>query len=209
MRLYEENPFCSRRIRPGAIPFYFPQGKSTETLIERLESNGWNGQIIGPHGSGKSTLLAAMLPEIAKHGKRIVHLELQDGVRELPLLSEEYELMDENTLVAIDGYEQLSYWAKRRLKNRSRQQGFGTLILAHIPYDYPDLYRTASELRVAKRLVAILLRNTIIYIPESVIERQYREYQGNIREMLFSFYDIYEYAYRTALQKKQAATPLS
>ena len=86
MGLYEENPFCTRRIRPGAIPYYFPQGKSVETLVDKLEANGWDGQIVGPHGSGKSTLLAAMLPEIARRGKRLVHLELQDGVRELPLL---------------------------------------------------------------------------------------------------------------------------
>lgn len=201
MELYEENPFCTRRIRPGAIPYYFPQGKSVETLVDKLEANGWDGQIVGPHGSGKSTLLAAMLPEIARRGKRLVHLELQDGVRELPLLLEEYELMDENTLLAIDGYEQLSYWARRRIRNRGRQQKFGTLILAHISYGYPNLYRTVSELRTAKRLVTRLLKNTVVYISDEMVEQQYHLCKGNIREMLFSLYDVYECAYRNAKMK--------
>ena len=204
MGLYEENPFCTRRIRPGAIPYYFPQGKSVETLVDKLEANGWDGQIVGPHGSGKSTLLAAMLPEIARRGKRLVHLELQDGVRELPLLLEEYELMDENTLLAIDGYEQLSYWARRRIRNRGRQQKFGTLILAHISYGYPNLYRTVSELRTAKRLVTRLLKNTVVYISDEMVEQQYHLCKGNIREMLFSLYDVYECAYRTAKMKRDS-----
>ena len=201
MELYEEYPFCTRRIRPGAIPYYFPQGKSVETLVDKLEANGWDGQIVGPHGSGKSTLLAAMLPEIARRGKRLVHLELQDGVRELPLLLEEYELMDENTLLAIDGYEQLSYWARRRIRNRGKQQKFGTLILAHISYGYPNLYRTVSELRTAKRLVTRLLKNTVVYISDEMVEQQYHLCKGNIREMLFSLYDVYECAYRAAKMK--------
>ncbi|MDO4576293.1 MAG: hypothetical protein Q4D98_13890 [Planctomycetia bacterium] len=197
MHLYEENPFCSRRIRPGAIPYVFPPGISADMLIDRLQENRWYGQIVGPHGTGKSTLLATLLPQIRARGMRLTHLEIQEGVRELPLLYEEYELMDTNTVLAIDGFEQLSYWTRRKLQNRSRRQGFGVLILAHKSYGLPDLYRTESDLATGKMLVELLLKNTIVRIPDHVIESHYEENNGNLREMLFSLYDIYEYVIRS------------
>lgn len=200
--MYAENPFCSRRIRPGAIPFYFPEGISIQTLIETLKKNAWHGQIVGPHGSGKSTLLAALLPEIANCGRRIVHLELQDGVRQLPLSDADFLEMDENTQLAIDGYEQLSYWTRRRLKSKAARQGFGVIILGHEPLEYPDLYQTSRELAVAKLIVSRLLANTIVRIPESVVEEHFELCSGNLREMLFSLYDVYEEAYRTLKGKK-------
>ncbi|MDO4570475.1 MAG: hypothetical protein Q4D38_08835 [Planctomycetia bacterium] len=203
MHLYEENPFCTKRIRPGAIPFQFPEGVSAETLIDTLEQNEWCGQIIGPHGSGKSTLLATLLPEIERRGKKIIHIELQDGVRQLPLSEEDINAMDENTLLAIDGYEQLSLWTRWRLKSRSRSQKFGVIIIAHEPFEYPELYRTQSEILMGKFIVSKLLKNTIVRISDSIIEGHYDEHEGNLREMLFSLYDVYENAYGALLPQKE------
>ena len=191
----EENPFCSRRIKPGAIPFYFPEGMSNQTLLEILCLNAWCGQIIGPHGSGKSTLLASLLPEVEKCGRRIVHLELQDGVRYLPLSEVEFADMNENAQLAIDGYEQLSFWERRKIRRKSERQKFGVIVLGHEPLDYPDLYQTSSELSTAKLIVSRLLENTIVRIPDSVVEEHFRQNNENLREMLFSLYDVYEEAY--------------
>ena len=193
--MHEENPFCSRRIKPGAIPFYFPEGMSNQTLLEILCLNAWCGQIIGPHGSGKSTLLASLLPEVEKCGRRIVHLELQDGVRNLPLSDEDFASMDEKTQLAIDGYEQLSYWVRRKIRRKSEKQKFGVIVLGHEPLEYPDLYQTSRELSTAKLIVSRLLENTIVRIPDSVVEEHFRQNNGNLREMLFSLYDVYEEAY--------------
>ena len=73
--------------------------------------------------------------------------------------------------------------------------------MAHISYGYPNLYRTVSELRTAKRLVTRLLKNTVVYISDEMVEQQYHLCKGNIREMLFSLYDVYECAYRNAKMK--------
>ncbi len=196
MHIYEENPFCSRRIRPGAIPFFFPEGMGVDTLVQRLRENAWLGQIVGPHGSGKSTLLAALLPAVETAGRKVVHLELHDGARQLPLSPEEIARMDTETLLAIDGFEQLSYWARRRLKNKSRAQGFGLIIIAHAPYDLPDLYRTRGNLEVAQMIVKELLQDTPVNIPPEVVEERFHEHEENVREMLFSLYDVYELEYR-------------
>ncbi len=200
--MYQENPFCSRRIRPGAIPFYFPEGISFETLLATLETNAWCGQIIGPHGSGKSTLLAALLPEIAQRRRRIIHLELQDGVRQLPISETDFLEMDANTQLAIDGYEQLSFWTRRKIKNRAQKQGFGVIILGHEPLEYPDLYQTSRELSVAKLIVHQLTANTIVRIPDAIVQEHFELYNGNLREMLFSLYDVFEEAYRALNDRK-------
>ncbi|MDO4550577.1 MAG: hypothetical protein Q4C96_04930 [Planctomycetia bacterium] len=194
--IYAENPFCSRRIKPGAIPFFFPEGLNEEILVERLRENEWYGQIIGPHGSGKSTLLAALLPALENEGRHLLHLELQDGTRHLPLTPEQLEKLDKNSLLAIDGYEQLSYWSRRRLKNKSKIQGFGTLIIAHAPFDLPILFRTHGNLEVAQQIVKDLLLGTPVHISESLVEERFYEQKGNVREMLFSLYDDYEMEYR-------------
>lgn len=196
MQIYGENPFCSRRIRPGAIPFMVPDGMAMDVLVERLRENGWLGQIIGPHGSGKSTLLAALLPAVEKAGRQVVHVELQDGVRQLPLSPEDIERLDAETLLAIDGYEQLSYWSRRRLKNKGKSLGFGLIIIAHAPFDLPDLYRTRGDLVIAQMIVRELLRDTPVVIPPELVEERFHEHGGNVREMLFSLYDVYELEYR-------------
>src|SRR5262245_49587973 len=70
------NPFSTRFIRPGAIPFIFSAGESAESLVDHLRVNNWRGQIIGPHGSGKSTLLAALLPALQAAGRTVACVSL-------------------------------------------------------------------------------------------------------------------------------------
>ena len=55
-----DNPFSTRRISPGAIPYVLPPGENAYALVDRLRQAGWWGEIVGPHGSGKSTLLATL-----------------------------------------------------------------------------------------------------------------------------------------------------
>ena len=74
-----ENPFCTRRISPGAIPYIFPPGENAETLVDRLRQAGWWGEITGPHGSGKSTLLAALTAAIERTGQRTILVALHDA----------------------------------------------------------------------------------------------------------------------------------
>jgi len=59
---WEANPFATRFVRPGSVPFLFAHQETVEQLVDRLGKARWYGQIVGPHGSGKSTLLASMLP---------------------------------------------------------------------------------------------------------------------------------------------------
>ena len=131
------NPFATRFIRPGAVPYVFDEGQSTAMLIERLESLGWWAQIVGPHGSGKSTLLAQLTPALEQAGRRPAMFALHDGQRRLP---GDWLIEVSRTsarLIIIDGYEQLSRASRFWLKRRCRREGWGLLVTAHDNVGFP------------------------------------------------------------------------
>ncbi len=50
------NPFATRAIRAGALPYWDPGQQQTD-IDRRFAQAGFRGAIVGPHGSGKTTLL--------------------------------------------------------------------------------------------------------------------------------------------------------
>src|SRR5262245_55807228 len=78
------NPFATRWVRPGVIPYYFAHTTNAAAVVEKLKENRWRGAIIGPHGSGKSTLLASLAPLIESAGRRVRAASLHDRQRSLP-----------------------------------------------------------------------------------------------------------------------------
>ncbi len=188
------NPFSAHRIRPGAIPYHFPPGHTAEGLLARLEQSGWQGQIVGPHGTGKSTLLAALRPLIERRGKATLLYELHDRQRYLPVKAGQEELTG-GSLLIVDGYEQLSLWSRIRLRRLCRRRRLGLLVTTHRPAALPVLFRTQSSCQLALRLARELLRgeaegDEVIAVDE--VSRLFAEHQGNLREVLFGLYDLYE-----------------
>jgi hypothetical protein len=125
------NPFATRFVRPGVIRFRFPVEESTHTLVKKLQAHRWHGEIVGPHGVGKSSLLATLLPEIAATGRELIHIALHDGERILPCDTPNWLSWTTNTLLAIDGYEQLSSWSRWKLVWQCWWRGAGILITTH------------------------------------------------------------------------------
>ena len=173
------NPFCTRHVRPGAIPFRFPEGLDATALVDRLEANGWRGQIVGPHGSGKSTLLEALLPELRRR-RAVVRVELHDCERRLPA---EAWAAGEGTLLVIDGYEQLGWWTRWRVRRHWR----ALLVATHRGQGLPDLYRTGVTAELAGAIVRELHEDEV---PD--LGRMLASHRGNLREVLFELYDRYE-----------------
>jgi hypothetical protein len=186
-----ENPFATRWMRPGALAYRFPAGQSVERLVETLRANRWRGEITGPHGCGKSTLLAALLPALREAGREPLLQTLHDGQRRLPR-----ELTDAawtpRTQVIVDGYEQLGRLARARLKRRSRRAGCGLLVTAHAPAGLPELARVAPDLETVVQLVAHLLGQSSAPIAREEIARRFAAREGNVRDVLFDLYDLYE-----------------
>ena len=190
------NPFSSRFVRPGAIPFFFPEGCSLEQILERLQQTGWQGQILGAHGSGKSALLAQLIPAIQATGRPTVLYELHEGCRQLPAPFPPPTEAAQPPVIIIDGYEQLSRWNRFRLRRQCRQWQFGLVVTAHRSVGLPELVRFRPDLHLAQKIVQWLLRDSPGAITPEETAAAYHAHHGDLREMLFDLYDLWEQRFR-------------
>ena len=189
--LSADNPFSTRYTRPGAIPFVFPPAVSAEGLVEQLRGQGWRGAIIGPHGSGKSSLVASLIPAIRRAGKEVQLIELHDGQRRLPVDLDGREMAD-GSVVVVDGYEQLSWWNRLRLRSVTRRRGLGLLVTSHAPTALPLLFRTSTDLELAQAIVRSLLAGRAELVTREQLAHRFESRHGDLREFLFDLYDLYE-----------------
>lgn len=184
------NPFSTRFTRPGALPFYFDEGDDAGELVARLRQHNWFGQIIGPHGSGKSTLLATLRPVLEAAGRevRLVQLPAEPATKfSLPSRRQ----LSAATQLVIDGYEQLSPLTRWLIVRRCRWRGCGLLITAHRDSGLPTLYTMQPGLELALSLARRLLPAADA-IGRADIEAAWQAHRGNLREVLFSLYDLFE-----------------
>ena len=183
------NPFATRFTRPGAC-HYLPPGQSPGTIVAALRQAGWWGQIVGPHGSGKSTLVATLIPEMIGQGRRGGPFALSQGQRQLPgaLAPGSW---NSQTQVVIDGYEQLSWWNRRKVQSLSRRAGAGLLITTHKSCGLANLFQTAPSLPLAQSIVGQLVPADTTITADDV-DQAWQEQGGNLRELLFRLYDLYQ-----------------
>lgn len=192
-----DNPFSSRFVRPGAIPYLFTAGTSASQLVDKFCGAGRRGQLVGPHGAGKSTLLALLMKEFAARGEVVTHFELHDGQR---ALNDPIEIAP-GSVICVDGYEQLSYWSRYALARRASREGCGLLITSHrvvwFPAKLPVLAEVRPSVAVAVNLALSLLKqhggaSNAGGIGPAEIERIFFEVGGDLRELFFRLYDLYE-----------------
>jgi hypothetical protein len=171
-----DNPFATCWTKPGAIPFRFDEGQSAASLVEKLASHNWRAAIVGPHGSGKSTLLESLKPALIAAGCRIQSTTMRDGERRLPsdFWCRSQDVVTEpngdlhptadaalaigccRILVVIDGFEQLAWLERSRLKWFCRRHNVGLLVTSHRPSGLPTLVHLSPNRQLINRLVADL-----------------------------------------------------
>jgi hypothetical protein len=195
------NPFATRWVRPGALPYQFPPGGSAATIMTQFEKSNWRGAVIGPHGSGKSTLLAALVPVIEQTGRIVRMVTLHDGQRRLPADFLESIAGDRPTIAIVDGFEQLGWWARRRLKFHCHGPHCGLLVSAHVDAGacgLAVLFRTTTSLAVFAHLVEHHLPFHNGLIRPADFAAAFDACHGNLRNSFFSLYHLFERRRRAA-----------
>jgi energy-coupling factor transporter ATP-binding protein EcfA2 len=182
------NPLATRFTRPGAIEFLFAAGESSTSLVQKLREQNWWGQIVGPHGSGKSTLLAALEPAIAEAGRTMERRSLAGGQRQL----EPRPQLNAKSVLIVDGYEQLSWWQRRKVKAACRRAGAGLVVTAHSDVGLPPLFQTQPTLELAQQLVRRLLPQGDATLSDADVTAAFARHPDNLRETLFTLYDLYQ-----------------
>jgi hypothetical protein len=196
MAVPASNPFASRWVRPGAVPFFFPPGQGVVALVERLRAMDWRGQIVGGHGTGKSTLLAALLPELRRVGRQPLLVTLHGGRRTMP--SEAWATLRQTersggtVQVIVDSYEQLPLLHRFRLRGRCWWRGHGLLVTTHMNVGLPELFRTEVTRELAGRVLEHLLAGAEQLVSEAELSERLRAHGGNLRQALFDLYDVHE-----------------
>lgn len=186
------NPFATRFTRPGAIPYLFEDGRTANALVAELCRRGWRGQIIGPHGSGKSTLLESLRTPLESAGRELAWFVCREGTTSLEIPPAMSRAWSVRTQVVVDGYEQLGGWSRWRLKRICRRRGAGLLVTTHESIGLPTLLATNPSREHSRRIVERLLRDRGQSFPANTIDRLFHQHRGNVRELLFGLYDLYE-----------------
>jgi hypothetical protein len=182
------NPFATRFIRPGAMPFLFLDGDSAEAIVKRLKAYRWRGQIIGDHGSGKSTLVAMLVSLMEAAGHQAVVFKIGPGERRLPAMAG--AALSPATQWIIDGYEQLAWWSRLKARWLTWKAGAGLLVTAHRDVGLPTVYRTRSSEEIAAAVAEELAAAQGLRIPRSDVAEAYNRAGGNVRETLFKLFDV-------------------
>lgn len=181
-------------MRPGRLAYRWDDSARCQSLLDQLAQHGWWGQIVGPHGTGKSTLLHALVPHFSSAGRHVLWLTLTAGQRQLPASPDRLLAgRDTTTLLIIDGYEQLSRFARWRLRRRCRRHGVGLLVTTHrTAAAFPVTIAVRCRLETVQQIVADLLHGYPDVLSPDDVSRCYHQSAGNVRETLFALYDLYE-----------------
>ncbi|UUO05378.1 hypothetical protein M4951_18600 [Blastopirellula sp. J2-11] len=182
------NPFASRQVRPGAIPFQFSAPDSPNLIIERLRESHWRGTIVGPHGSGKSTLLETLSPLWLEQGLTEVRVTLHAGAPN----SGELRLPRKEEILVVDGLEQLSWLARRWLLWRCAAANSRLLATCHASLGLPVVFTTEPSPALAEQLAEILQRKTDKLVTAADARMMCESNQADLRETLFQLYHLYE-----------------
>ncbi len=191
---FPSNPFSTRFVRPGALPYLFPAGADVAGLAERFLAGPGGAAVVGPHGSGKSTLLAALREPLERAGLCLHWVRLHDGRRWLPRASAEPARLGPQDVLIVDGYEQLSLLERLRIAWHRRRRRFRLLATAHQDVGLPVLWRTAVDPQTVERIVLALAGSWRPPLTPEAVAAARARHGSNVREVLFDLYDLLERA---------------
>lgn len=216
----KSNPLSTRFVEPGRIAWLAVDPEhSLEYLVNYFTCKlNWRAAIVGPHGSGKSTLLEHLVPrlgqlvqkiatyelpadsslansvgsDIPKRG--IVWLKLRGRAPSARLLNDQRSAWcHPNSLLVVDGYEQLSMLARARLIFSTGRNSVGLLLTSHRRTFLPTLVKTKVDATLAKQLLDRVLPDEMLIreriMNESRLGELLEKHDGNLREVFMELYD--------------------
>ncbi|QDU55573.1 hypothetical protein Pan181_17650 [Aeoliella mucimassa] len=197
------NPFSTCWNGPREVTYIPLPEASPRSLFTALSANAWRGQILGRHGAGKSTLLCALEPLAAEFGKKWKRIDLysHECRKDLQLLRTP---LDEDTLLVIDGYEQLDVMMRRLVRWRSRWNRSGLLVTAHTDVGLPMLLKLQPDEGTIRQVFRNLVRESPTPVDDSDFHNAFNACNGDIRKLFSDLYDLHE---RRVRQARQAHRP--
>jgi len=133
----------------------------------------------------------------------------------LHALKNSFPKWNRNTLVLIDGWEQIRWPTRLWIRWSVKRSGAKLLLTSHHPTSLPTLWNSAVRPEIAQRVICDLLqskdanaaatrlRHWETKVCDTAQLQQYlSENQGSLREVLFKLYDEFEHTCRSDLEKR-------
>ena len=127
-------------------------------VLDRLESAGWEGAIVGPAGSGKSAFLRGLAGALEDDGFGVVRLDFDRTRRDrfgVQLRGLAARIRPEDVVV-VDDADRLGAWAWRRLRRVGRR-GAGLVASAREGAPLPTLHTARTTPKLLEELIVDLL----------------------------------------------------
>lgn len=188
--LARENPFAVEhlhRLKYQLEPDEWPM------LLDRLNDLDYRAAIVGPQGAGKTTLLLELRLRLEQRGFQTTWFQLHAGDRRLPTEVDQALRTPRPTphVLCLDGAEQLSPRAWRRLLRQTRQWA-GLIITVHRPQRLPTLHDCQTSPELLHRLVEQLIERQSASLPwleRALLDELFARHAGNLRLVLRELYD--------------------
>ncbi len=202
------NPFSTRFIRPGVIPWHSTT-TSPSALLNTLKDFDNRVIISGPHGSGKSTLLNHFCSLARVQGHEVCYLRCHSWIDAMRAIRLFVDVSPRHDFVCIDSFEMLSFfgWFLCLIADL---RGIGVVVTVHErPWwcTWPVLVNTKTRFKTFDKLVQELMtkcsRTEMINFSKEMLQDVFKRNSGNFRESFFELYDHYESHSRTTLHMRK------
>jgi energy-coupling factor transporter ATP-binding protein EcfA2 len=202
------NPFSTRFIRPGVIPWHSTT-TSPSALLKSLKDLNNRVVISGPHGSGKSTLLCHFCSVAREQGYKVYYLRCRSWIDVMRAIRLFFDVRPRHDFVCIDSLEILSIsgWFLCSVADLRGIRVVGTVHERPWWCTWPVLINTKTSFKTFDKIVRELMtkfcRTEIINFSREMLQEVFKRNSGNLRESFFELYDHYESCSRTTLHMKK------
>ena len=202
-----QNPFSTRFVQPGAIP-WLAADTSLRSLLFKLYDVGNRAIICGPHGSGKSTILSHLSSVAQRQGLKVHCLRICSWIDAIRVMRVFATMNPKQSIVSVDSWELLGFsgWF---LCQFADFRGICVVVTVHEkPWwnNWPVLLHTKANDKTFRRLVYGLMTkftgSETIKFSRAMLKDVFQRHSGNVREAFFELYDHYERQSRIALSAK-------
>jgi hypothetical protein len=199
------NPFSTCWLGPAGIDYVATDGNTPAVVTELLAAHEWRGQIVGNHGVGKSTLLASMKHCVEARGREWVEFRFYSDWK----LATAWDLwrtrLSSNSLLVIDGYEQLGSVARAIVGWRCWRSEAGLLVTTHESVNLPLLVEVRPNEQMALAVYRAVVGGRVTPVAEDDARKAFHACKCDIRQMLDKLYDQHERHERAEREAKRQA----
>ena len=202
-----QNPFSTRFVQPGAIP-WLATDISLRAVLFRLYDVDNRAIICGPHGSGKSTILSHLASVAQREGLKVHCLRIRSWIDAIRVMRVFATINPKQSLVSVDSWELLGFLGGF-LCQFADFRGLCVVVTVHErPWwnNWPVLLHTKADDKTFRLLVHELMTkyagSKTIEFSGAMLRDVFQRHSGNLREGFFELYDHYERQSRIPFSRK-------